>query len=104
LGLSAIMLLLLFHFLGPIKPVLIFSGIKAGFIIVTLALVLLASRKRNNIAKWALILLTIAGYFFYPPKFNNFFTGGPILIGIIFTQCVGTYYLFTRDSREWFKR
>jgi len=86
----------------------------AGFILffyffifgIGLLLILLISRKRNNIAKWILVVMFGFGIVMYIPQlaflFNIGFVG--VLSSLQFlAQCVGLYFLFTEDSREWFR-
>jgi len=73
---------------------------------VLLLLVLLTSRKRSNVSKWILVVGFGLGIVFYIPQlavlFNMGFVG--VLSSIqVLAQCVGVYFLFTQESRDWFK-
>ena len=69
-------------------------------------LVLLTSRKRNRIAKWILVLITVFTIVINTALISSFFETGfagiPSLIQLLI-QCVGIYFLFTEESRNWFK-
>ena len=85
----------------------IFAGFIQFFTFgISLLLILLISRKRNNIAKWILVVMFGFGIVMYIPQlaflFNIGFVG--VLSSLQFlAQCVGLYFLFTEDSREWFR-
>ena len=68
-------------------------------------LVLLISRRKNNFFRLTLLLIFPAGLYFYIPQLYNFFSMG--IVGILSSaqltlQCVGLYFLFTSESRQWF--
>jgi len=83
----------------------------AGFILfftfgIMLLLILLTSRKRNNIAKWILVIMFGFGIVMYIPQLAFLFNIG--FVGVLsslqlLAQCVGLYFLFTEESREWFR-
>ena len=73
---------------------------------VMLLLILLISRKRNNIAKWILVVLFGLGIVFYIPQLSSLFNKGfaGVLSSLqVLAQCVGIYFLFTQESRDWFR-
>ena len=73
---------------------------------VMLLLILLTSRKRNNIAKWILVVLFGLGIVFYIPQLSSLFNIGfsGVLSSLqVLAQCVGMYFLFTQESRDWFR-
>ena len=84
----------------------IFSGfIQFVTLGVMLLLILLTSRKRNNIAKWILVVLFGLGIVFYIPHLSSLFNKGfaGVLSSLqVLAQCVGIYFLFTQESRDWF--
>ena len=85
----------------------IFSGfIQFVTLGVMLLLILLTSRKRNKIAKWILVILFGLGIVFYIPQLTNLFNIGfeGVLSSLqVLAQCVGIYFLFTQESRDWFR-
>ncbi len=85
----------------------IFSGFIQFFtFVIMLLLILLTSRKRNNIAKWILVTLFGLGIIFYIPQLSGLFDVGfaEVLSSLqVLTQCVGIYFLFTQESRDWFR-
>ena len=73
---------------------------------VMLLLILLTSRKRNNIAKWILVVLFGLGIVFYIPQLSSLFNLGfaGVLSSLqVLAQCVDIYFLFTQKSRDWFR-
>ena len=73
---------------------------------IMLLLILLTSRKRNNIAKWILVVLFGLGIVFYIPQLSSLFDKGfaGVLSSLqVLAQCVGIYFLFTQESRDWFR-
>ena len=71
-----------------------------------LLLILLTSRKRNNIANWILVTLFGLGIVFYIPHFSSLFDigfAGVLSLIQVLTQCVGMYFLFAQGSRDWFR-
>ena len=73
---------------------------------VVLLLVLLTSRKRSRIAKWVLVVFFALGLVFYIPQLAMFFEMGfaGVLSSIqVLAQCVGLYFLFTEESRNWYR-
>ena len=73
---------------------------------VVLLLILLTSRKRSKIARWTLVVFFALGLVFYIPQLATFFEMGfaGVLSSIqVLAQCVGLYFLFTEESRNWFK-
>lgn len=71
---------------------------------VYLALVLAISRRGSNWARWLLVGLWGLGLVFYIPDLARFLQSG--LVGAIASiqvllQCLGIYFLFAEDSREW---
>jgi O-antigen/teichoic acid export membrane protein len=69
-------------------------------------LVLLTSRKRSNIAKWILVLITAFIIVINIALISSFFEmgfAGILLLTQSLLQCVGIYFLFTEESRNWFK-
>ena len=71
-----------------------------------LLLILLTSRKRNNIAKWILVALFSLGIVFYIPQLSSLFDIGFAVAFSslqVLTQCVGIYFLFTEEYRDWFR-
>lgn len=85
----------------------IFAGFIQFFVFgIILLLVLLTSRKRSNIAKWILVVLFGLGAIFYIPQLAILFhikIAGVLSSLQLLAQCVGLYFLFTQESREWFK-
>ena len=85
----------------------VFSGfIQFVTLGVMLLLILLTSRKRNNIAKWILVILFGLGIVFYIPQLSSLFNLGfaGVLSSLqVLAQCVGIYFLFTQESRDWFR-
>jgi len=85
----------------------IFAGFIQFFVLgVTLLLVLLTSRKRSKIAKWILVVLFGLGIVVYIPQLAVLFNLG--FVGVlsslqVLVQCVGVYFLFTQESRDWFR-
>jgi len=92
----------------------VFVEVFAGFILffyffifgIILLLILLISRKRNNIAKWILVVMFGFGIVMYIPQLAFLFNIG--FVGVLsslqlLAQCVGLYFLFTEESREWFR-
>ena len=72
---------------------------------VTLLLVLLTSRKRSKITKWILVVLFGLEIVVYIPQLAVLFNLG--FVGVlsslqVLAQCVGVYFLFTQESRDWF--
>jgi len=88
----------------------IFAGFIQFFVLgVTLLLVLLTSRKRSKIAKWILVVLFGLGIVVYIPQLAVLFNLGLEyqIVGVlsslqVLAQCVGVYFLFTQESRDWF--
>ena len=85
----------------------IFSGFIQIFTLgLMLLFFLLTSRKRNSIVKWILVTLFSLGIVFYIPQLSSLFDIGfaGVLSSLqVLTQCVGIYFLFTEESRDWFK-
>ena len=85
----------------------IFAGFIQFFTLgLMLLLILLTSRKRNNIAKWILVGLFSLGIVFYIPQLSSLFdTGFAAAFSSlqVLTQCVGIYFLFTEEFRDWFR-
>lgn len=94
------------------------SGINlgSGFIGWTLGISLLfnlliwffISRKASDVARWIWVAVTGLGLLAAPTSLNTVF-GESTLRGLILTalwllQLILTYFLFTRESREWFAR
>ena len=85
----------------------IFAGFIQFFTFgISLLLILLISRKRNNIAKWILVVMYGFGIVMYIPQLAFLLNIG--FVGVLsslqlLAQCVGLYFLFTEDSREWFR-
>ena len=85
----------------------IFAGFIQFFTFgISLLLILLISRKRNNIAKWILVVMFGFGIVMYIPQLAFLLNIG--FVGVLsslqlLAQCVGLYFLFTEDSREWFR-
>ena len=72
---------------------------------VMLLLILLTSRKRNKTTKWILVVLFGLGVVFYIPQLASLFNMG--FVGVlsslqVLAQCIGLYFLFTQESRDWF--
>jgi hypothetical protein len=74
---------------------------------VSLLLVLLTSRRRSKIAKWVLVVFFAMGLVVYiqnvPAWLGMGFQGILSLIQVL-AQCVGMYFLFTKESRDWYKK
>jgi len=73
---------------------------------VMLLLILLISRKRSKIAKWILVVFFGLGIVFYIPQLANLFNLGfaGVLSSLqLIAQCVGLYFLFTQESRDWLR-
>ena len=73
---------------------------------IILLLILLTSRKRSNITKWILVVMFGFGIVLYIPQLAFLFNLG--FVGVLsslqlLAQCVGVYFLFTEESREWFR-
>ncbi len=71
-----------------------------------LLLILLTSRKRNNIAKWILVTLFGFGIVFYIPQLSSLFDigfAGVLSLIQVLTRCAGIYFLFAQGSRDWFR-
>ena len=85
----------------------IFAGFIQLFVFgIMLLLILLISRKRNKFAKWVLVLLFSLGIVIYIPQLAMLFDLG--FVGVlsslqVLAQCVGIYFLFTQESRDWFR-
>ena len=85
----------------------IFAGFIQIFVFgVTLLLILLISRKRSNIAKWIVVVFFGLGIVVYIPQLASLFNMG--FVGVLsslqaLAQCVGLYFLFTQESRDWFR-
>ena len=76
--------------------------------IITAALVLLTSRKKSNITKWILTILTVVGIIFVVVGFfaiDAFFSGAGYIrylsLAQAIVQAVALYFLFTSDSRNY---
>jgi hypothetical protein len=86
----------------------IFVGFVQFFIFASLLLlILLISRKRSKVAKWILAIGFVIGVVFYIPQLSSLFEIGfaGVLSSIqVLAQCVGLYFLFTEESRNWFKQ
>jgi len=84
-----------------------FAGFIQFFVFgITLLLVLLTSRKRSNLSKWILLILFASGIVFFIPQLSALFKLGfaGVLSSIqVLLQCIGVYFLFTVESRHWFK-
>ena len=68
-------------------------------------LVLLISRQKNNFFRLTLLFIFPVGLYFYIPQLSDFFAMG--IVGVLSSmqltlQCVGLYFLFTSESRQWF--
>ena len=68
-------------------------------------LVLLISRQKNNFFRLTLLFIFPVGVYFYIPQLSDFFAMG--IVGVLSSmqltlQCVGLYFLFTSESRQWF--
>ena len=71
----------------------------------TLALILLTSRKRNNVAKWILVVLVVAALVMTLPQLGAMLRGGiPGLASVVSSllQAAALFFLFTADGRRWF--
>ena len=72
----------------------------------TITLVLLISRKKSNFAKLTLLFLYPVGLYFYIPQLSDLFLMG--MAGVISSiqlilQCIGIYFLFTPEAKQWFQ-
>ena len=92
---------------ATVRPAMIFT-IQGITILVMIALILWASRRRSNIARWIWSLMFVVGVLFYIPSLIQFYKLG--IPGVISTiqvalQAAGVYFLmFPAASREWFRR
>ena len=74
---------------------------------IILLLVLLTSRKKNSVTKWVLTVFFVIGLVLYVISLltiqrlglNDFLS-----IIQILAQCCGMYFLFSKSSRDWFKK
>ena len=76
-------------------------------LLLSLILVLLVSRRRSKFAKWVLIILFVIGLAAYVPQVSTLAALGfvAILSAVqLLLQCIGLYFLFTTEGREWIKR
>ena len=89
------------------RPDLFVLFVQFFTIVSLLLLILLISRKRSKVAKWILAIGFGIGLVFYIPQLASFFEIGfaGVLSSIqVLAQCVGLYFLFTEESRNWFKQ
>ena len=88
-----------------------FSPISIGIIQLlvlsfVITLVLLISRKKNNFFRLTLLFIFPVGLYFYIPQLSNLFSME--IVGVLSSvqltlQCLGLYFLFTSESRQWFQ-
>lgn len=81
------------------------AAIQGVTLAILLGLVLLVSRAASVLAKWALILLFLAGLAIMLIRPGLTFGAGPILavqIAQILIQLAALYLLFTAEARAWF--
>ena len=84
-----------------------FVGVVLMVFALVLVLILLTSRKRSKIAKWALVVMVAFGLWSYiqefPPSFDSWFAGIFSTVQNL-AQFVALYFLFTKESRDWLKQ
>ena len=71
----------------------------------TLALILLTSRKRNSVAKWILVVLVVAALVMQLPQLGELLGGGIAGLASVASsllQVAALCFLFTADARRWF--
>ena len=69
-------------------------------------LILLISRRGSEIAKWIFLLLFVAGLAIMAPAIPDILSRGQIgllQLAQIAVQALALYFLFTPESRAWFK-
>ena len=89
---------------APPVPLVVVSALMLG-IVTTLAL--FVSRRRSEICKWILVLLTAAGLAFSLPSLPVSLAAGPRgWLGIVqmLLQIVAIAFLFTPPARHWLHR
>lgn len=86
----------------------IFVGIVQFFVLgILLLLILLISRKANRVALWIWVAFFFIGIIFYIPQLSGMLKNG--ISGIISSvqfiiEAIGIYFLFSNESRTWFKK
>jgi hypothetical protein len=74
---------------------------------ISLLLVLLTSRKKNSVTKWVLTVFFVIGLVFFVMGLLTIQRLGLsdfLSIIQILAQCCGMYFLFSKSSRDWFKK
>ena len=87
------------------NPVLI-GTIQLLVMVFAITLVLLISRQKNNFFRLTLLFIFPVGLYFYIPQLSNLFSMeivGALSSVQLTLQCVGLYFLFTSESRQWFQ-
>ena len=87
------------------NPVLI-GTIQLLLLVFAITLVLLISRQKNNFFRLTLLFIFPIGLYFYIPQLSNLFSME--IVGVLSSvqltlQCLGLYFLFTSESRQWFQ-
>ena len=87
------------------NPVLI-GTIQLLVMVFAITLVLLISRQKNNFFRLTLLFIFPVGLYFYIPQLSNLFSME--IVGVLSSvqltlQCLGLYFLFTSESRQWFQ-
>ena len=87
------------------NPVLI-GTIQLLVLVFAITLVLLISRQKNNFFRLTLLFIFPVGLYFYIPQLSNLFSME--IVGVLSSvqltlQCLGLYFLFTSESRQWFQ-
>ena len=87
------------------NPVLI-GIIQLLVLFFAITLVLLISRQKNNFFRLTLLFIFPVGLYFYIPQLSNLFSMeivGALSSVQLTLQCLGLYFLFTSESRQWFQ-
>jgi hypothetical protein len=83
----------------------LFATIAFGFAI-SLLLWFLVVRRRSGIARWVLVVLTVAGLIWAPGTMRAAMAIGTgyfaLAASSLFLQLVAVGFLFTREARDWF--
>jgi hypothetical protein len=75
-------------------------------LVFAITLVLLISRQKNNFFRLTLLFIFPVGLYFYIPQLSILFSMK--IVGVLSSvqltlQCLGLYFLFTSQSRQWFQ-
>ena len=92
--------------LSRLAPVASLAGVGFVLLAAMTTLVLLVSRRRSEVAKWVLVLITVAGLAFALPSLPASIAAGPrgwLGIAQSLLQVAAVALLFTAPGRAWLR-